>query len=256
MNRLHQHRFVAFVALSGIAIGSGIAISAYGAAAPSTQPRAVISNPTTTTAITPPGLLPSAAAPAVANGPPTPRIIVIDRNYILQRSSAGQDMVNQVQNLTKAAETEFKTQETQLATEAQQLQQKVAIMAADAREKAEKEFTEKQQAFQGRVAQRQAEIQAGFNKAAHQLEVALEPILKQIMTERGANLVFDRSAVILSTVDIDVTPVAVQRLDKALPHVKVELTPVPATPGAAPPALAAAPKPAAPAIVPAAAPKK
>jgi hypothetical protein len=62
--------------------------------------------------------------------------------------------------------------------------------------------------------------------------------------------------VILSTVDIDVTPVAVQRLDKALPHVKVELTPVPATPGAAPPALAAAPKPAAPAIVPAAAPKK
>ena len=52
------------------------------------------------------------------------------------------------------------------------------------------------------------------------------------MVERGANMVVDRSAIILSTVDIDVTPVAVQRLDKALPHVKVDLTPVPA--GAAP----------------------
>ena len=257
MNMLREHRLAAVIALFGIAIGSGLPISAYGAAATSTQPKAVISNPTTTTAISPPGLLPQAAPPAAVNGPPAPRIIVIDRNFILQRSSAGQDMLNQAQNLSKVAETEFKTQETQLATEAQQLQQKLAIMAPDVRDKTEKDFIEKQQAFQGRVAQRQAEIQAGFNKAAHQLEVALEPILKQIMVERGANMVVDRSAVILSTVDVDVTPVAVQRLDKTLPHVKVELTAAPAAAGAAPPAIAAAPKgPTAPGIVPAAAPKK
>jgi len=76
-----------------------------------------------------------------------------------------------------------------------------------------------------------------------------------LMTERGANMVFDRASVILSTVDVDVTPVAVQRLDKALPHVKVELTAVPAgtvIPGAPAP-VAAAPRPAAaPALAPAA----
>jgi len=82
------------------------------------------------------------------------------------------------------------------------------------------------------------------------IEVALEPILKSLMAERGANMVFDRGSVILSTVDVDVTPVAVQRLDKALPHVKVELT---AVPGAAPPPpVAAAARPPAPAVVPAA----
>jgi outer membrane protein len=254
MKMLHKHQFAAVVALSGIAIASGLTISAYGAAT-TTQPRAVISNPSAVVAN------PTTAAPAPAavpaNGLPQPRIVVIDRNFILQRSSAGQDMLNQAQNLSKAAETEFKTQETQLATEATQLQQQLAILAPDVRDQKEKDFTTKQQAFQGRVAQRQAEIQAGFNKAAHQLEVALEPILKQIMVERGANMVVDRSAVILSTVDIDVTPVAVQRLDKTLPHVKVELTAVPAGAAPAPPGLAAAPKgPAAPAIVPAAAPKK
>ena len=143
-------------------------------------------------------------------------------------------MLAQAQNFSKQAETQFKTEETQLTNEAGQLQQQLAILSPEVRDQKEKEFTAKQQAFQARVAQRQAEIQAGFNKAARQLEVALEPILKALMVERGANMVLDRQSVILSTVDIDVTPLAVQRLDKALPHVKVELTAVPAGAAAAP----------------------
>ena len=179
-----------------------------------------------------------APAPAVAAAAPpgpgaaAPRIIVIDRQFILARSSAGQEMMTQAQNLSKQSETEFKAQEQLLVTEAGQLQQQLAIMAPDVRDQKEKEFTTKQQAFQARVSQRQAEIQAGLGKAGHVIEVALEPILKALMAERGANMVFDRGSVILSTADVDVTPVAVQRLDKALPHVKVELT---AVPGAVPP---------------------
>jgi Skp family chaperone for outer membrane proteins len=194
---------------------------------------------------------PAAAAATAAAAAAAPRIIVIDRQFILQRSAAGQEMLAQAQNLSKQAETQFKTEEGQLAAEAGQLQQQLAIMAPDVRDQKEKEFTTKQQAFQNRVAQRQAEIQAGFNKAARVVEVALEPILKTLMTERGANMVFDRGSVILSTVDVDVTPVAVQRLDKALPHVKVELTAVPAGTVPAPPPAAARP-PAAPALAPAA----
>jgi len=174
-----------------------------------------------------------AAAPAAGQAGTVPRIVVIDRNFILQRSSAGQEMITQAQNLSKQAETQFKTEEQALATEAGQLQQQLAIMAPDVRDQKEKDFTAKQQAFQGRVQQRQAEIQAGFNKAARQLEVALEPILKAVMLERGANMVLDRASVILSSVDVDITPVAVQRLDKALPHVKVELTAAPAATAAA-----------------------
>jgi outer membrane protein len=206
------------------------AIIANPPAAPA-APTAIISNPQGAPAA------PSAAAPASANSPLQPRIIVIDRNYILQTSSAGKDMLAQAQNFSKQAETQFKTEETQLTNEAGQIQQQLAILSPEVRDQKEKEFTIKQQAFQTRVTQRQAEIQAGFNKAARQIEVALEPILKAIMVERGANMVLDRQSVILSAVDIDITPVAVQRLDKALPHVKVELTPVPAgaTAAAGPP---------------------
>jgi outer membrane protein len=193
---------------------------------------------------------PAAAAPAgaaAASGVQAPRIIVIDRQQLLQRSAAGKDIFTQTQTLSKQLETQLRTEEGQLQTEATQLQQQMAIMAADVRAQKEKDFTAKQQAFQTKVQQRQAQIQASFNQAARQVEVALDPILQAIMKERGANMVLDRSAVIVATTDVDVTPVALQRLDRALPKVKVDLAPLPAA-GAAPAApTAAAGKAAAPA---------
>jgi Skp family chaperone for outer membrane proteins len=262
MSKRHQFRVAATVGAVTLAFlvagsQSGPADAQAAPAPAATAPGVVVARP--------PAAAPTAAAPAaLAAAPPAgtgltvpngggaiPRVIVIDRNFILQRSSAGQEMLAQAQNLSKVAETEFKTQEVALTTEAGQLQQQLAIMAPDVRDQKEKDFTTKQQAFQARVSQRQAEIQAGFNKTARQLEVALEPILKAIMAERGANMVLDRTSVILSSVDVDVTPVAVQRLDKALPHVKVELTAVPAA------AAAAAPRPTtAPVLAPAAPVKK
>ena len=59
------------------------------------------------------------------------------------------------------------------------------------------------------------------------MENALGPILKGIMLERGANMLLDRNAVILSTVDVDVTQTAIQRLNQKMPTVKVNLTPLP-----------------------------
>jgi Skp family chaperone for outer membrane proteins len=168
----------------------------------------------------------STAPAAAENGAAVPRVIVIDRNFIMQRSAAGKDMLAQTQSLSKAAEAQFKKEEEALTTEASQLQQQMAILAVDVRAQKEKDFVAKQQAFQARVQSRQAEIQAGFNKAARQLEMALEPILQAIMRERGANMVLDRQSVIIATADIDITPTAVQRLDKVLPKVKVELTSV------------------------------
>ncbi len=43
------------------------------------------------------------------------------------------------------------------------------------------------------------------------------------MAERGANLLFDRSVVVLGTIDVDVTALAIDRLNKKLDKVKVSL---------------------------------
>jgi outer membrane protein len=178
------------------------------------------------------------------------RIIVIDRSLIMQRSAAGKELAAQLQNLSKQAETEFRGQQTQLQTEAAQIQQQMAILAADARDQKEKEFSAKEQALQTRVAQRQADLQATIFKAEQQISAALEPIVVALMKERQATVVLDRAAVLLASGELEVTQAAMERLDKAMPHIKVDLVsappvagPTPA-PAAAPPAAAA--KPAAP----------
>lgn len=169
------------------------------------------------------------AAPAQPHGAtsaaalPAPRIIVVDRQAILRVSKVGQDIVRQVNAYTQSAETEFRAENEALQKEGQALQQQVAILSPDVRAQKVHAFEQKQAAFRQKVETRQSQIQGGVLKARQQVEQALAPILQGVMQERGANLLLDRSAVVLGMVDVDVTALTIQRLDQKLPTVKVQL---------------------------------
>ncbi len=172
--------------------------------------------------------VPEEPAAAQEAATPAPRIIVIDRNVILRLSSAGQAMTGSMGTLSEQADNEFQSQAEQLQQEAQALQQQLAVLAPDARQQRQEEFFTKQQALQDRIQRRQQRIQGGLAIAGQQLDQALQPILQDIMRERGANMVLDRSAVIFSAIDIDVTATAIERLDEALPTLTVRLADPPA----------------------------
>ena len=166
------------------------------------------------------------AAPATA-GVPAPKILVIDRNAILRASKVGEDIVRQVNGYTQGAESQFRAEGNALQSEGRALQQQVAILAPDVKAKKIRDFQAKQAAFQRKVESRQGLIQGGVFKARQQVETALGPILQGIMQERGANLLLDRSSIVLGTVNIDITSLAVQRLDQKMPTVKVDLVALP-----------------------------
>src|ERR1700740_2342710 len=163
-----------------------------------------------------------AVAPATAQnapakpaaGTPAPVILVIDRSAILRASKVGQSIVQQVNGYTQSAEKEFKGQAESLRSQEQQLQQQIAILAPDVKKKKIAAFQAQQQAFQQKVQQRQAQIQGGVMQARQQVEQALGPILQGLMAERHANLLFDRQAIVLGTVNIDITGAAVERLNQ------------------------------------------
>src|SRR4051812_32163252 len=172
---------------------------------------------------------PGAPKPPPGGGAvPAPKILVIDRNAILRASRVGQDIVRQVTGYTRSAESEFRAQGEALRKEGRALQQQVAILAPDVKAKKIRDFQAKQAAFQRKVEAREGLIQGGIYKARQQMEQSLGPILQGIMQERGANLLFDRNAIVLGTVNVDITSVAIQRLDQKLPSVKVQLTALPA----------------------------
>ena len=166
-------------------------------------------------------------------GTPMPKILVIDRAAILRGSVVGQNIMKQVQGLTIAAENGLKAKDAALRKEGQALQQQLAILAPGVKAAKIKAFEAKQAGLQGDVQKQQSLIQGGVLIARQQVERALGPILQKIMQERGANLLLDRNAVVLGTVDVDVTGLAITRLNQSLPNVKVTLAPLP--PGVAPP---------------------
>lgn len=156
------------------------------------------------------------------------RILVIDRSAVLRGSKVGQDIVKQVNTYTQQAENDLKSQGNALRQQAEGLKTQLAILSADVKKKKMAEFESRQRNLQQLAQKKQALIQGGFFKARQAIESALGPILQGIMVERGATLLLDRNAVLMGTDNsVDITGVAIQRLNQKLPTVKVELTPLP-----------------------------
>lgn len=174
----------------------------------------------------------SAAAQAQDATPPTtntpaPKILVIDRGAILRGSKVGEDIAKQVKAYTQTAEKEFKGESDRLKADGQKLQQQIAILSPAVKKQRIAAFERRQQAFQKKVQERQDEIQRGVMQARQKVEQALGPILQGIMSERGGNLLLDRSVIVLGTIDVDVTALAIDRLNKKISSVKVSLVKAP-----------------------------
>jgi len=182
-------------------------------------------------------LLAAMTAPVLAANPPPPpqpHILLIDRQAILRVSKVGQDVAKQVQSYADKAKADIAGQQKALQNEAQQLQQQVAILAADAKQKKVQAFEAKQQGMQAAAQKREAEIQGGFMNAQATIAKTLEPILQNIMKQRGANMILDKNAVVYASPDavkaFDITEMAIVQLNQKLPSLKVSLAAPPAAP--------------------------
>jgi outer membrane protein len=187
---------------------------------------------------------PRPAAPAAPAAPatkaPPATILFLDRATVLRQSAAGKDMATQVEAMVKKMEADFAPENKKLQADVQALQSQAAVLAPDVRQAKIKELEQRRQAFQKKVQDRQASIQAGLAQARQKVEAALGPILTAMMNERGANLLLDRGLVVLGATDLDVTASVIGRLNKSLPKVVVSLAAPPARP-ATPPARPAPP---------------
>ncbi len=168
----------------------------------------------------------------VAAGAPVgraPAILVVDRGAIVRTSAAGKDLIRQIDEFGKAMEAKYGEEEKKLRADAQELQEQAGVLSPEARQKKEKELRDRGEALQRKVQEEQAEIQNGINIARTEIEKALGPILNTLFSERGATIMLDRGAIVLGSVDIDVTGEVIKRLDQALPSVTV--TPTKPEPG-------------------------
>ena len=173
-------------------------------------------------------LVVATSVPALAANPPPPppqKILLIDRQAILRFSKVGQDVARQIETMGNQAKGEIAGQQKALQAEAQQIQQQIAILAADAKAKKVQAFEAKQAGMQAAAQRKEQAIQGGFMTAQQTIAKALEPILQNLMQQRGANMILDKNALVYASPQavqaFDITQPAIDQLNQKLPSLKV-----------------------------------
>ena len=176
-----------------------------------------------------PGLAMAANTPPpppqnAAGALPAPKVLVINRQAILQSSKVGQDIARQVQAYAAQAKADMDAQGKALQTEGQALQQQIAILAPDVKQKKIDAFQAKEAGLQTQAQRREAQIQGGLMAAQTAVENVLGPILQGIMAQRGANLILDKNAVVFANSGaFDITQTAIDQLNQKMSSLKVTL---------------------------------
>ena len=161
-------------------------------------------------------------------GPVIPGVCVYYNARLLAQSTAGQAVNTRMQQLAQEVQGELAPYATAIQNEATALQSSGASLpAAEAQQRQQalrQRATEAQQLEQTR----EAELRYTLQQQRGAISQAVEPILVAIYQERGCGLLLDRESVFMMNPAMDVTDLAIQRLNVALPTLTFNRLPIPA----------------------------
>jgi Skp family chaperone for outer membrane proteins len=156
---------------------------------------------------------PATTAPVVTAGP----VLTLDQDRLFSESAFGKASLDRERAATQALDAENKQIEAALITEEQDLTTRRATLPAD-------EFAALATAFDVKVERIRAEQDAKFRNLSQGREEdrkaflrAIVPVLGDLMGEKRAVVILEKSTVILSLNAIDVTDEAIARVNAVLP---------------------------------------
>lgn len=159
-------------------------------------------------------------APAQAQVAPA-RPLFLNLELVFTQSAVGKDIRGQLEAML----LEISTREEKAIADLEARQQ--ALMAQQNRPQAEleKEWDNLQAERKGQASLFQLErttIQGASADARREVNGILNEVMREILRERGANMVLSVQSVLVGGVDYDITPEVIARLDKRLPALKVK----------------------------------
>ncbi len=177
-------------------------------------------------------LVSSAATPALAQAVEGAKIIVLDQKQVFEQSAAGQDGSKKLKPLLDAIEAKVKGYQDGFQKEKEGLDQARAKAVFSEQDYAKKldDLQRRANNANDEITQKKNDFQRSNQYIIYQINVAMQPIMQEIMTARSANVVMERGAVLLAAPALDVTATAIQKLNAKLPSVSI----TPPTQAAAP----------------------
>jgi len=206
----------------------------------------------------PPAPAPPTPAPPPPAQPPPPApaplptaqnltIMVVDVQALLQNSKAAKMVRSQIEQKRGEYTKEISHQEEVLRAERDALQRQQASLSPESLNQKGRDFQQKVNDLERNVQGKRQALEKSNGDAIQKIQEEMLKIIADIAKQRKANLVFQRTDLVLFDQAFDVTDEVLQRLDEQMPTLTVNfVAPVPPSASAspsAPPSGPAAPNP-------------
>lgn len=163
------------------------------------------------------------APPAMAaSEPPSPSIVIIDMQKILRESTAANELQDRIEGQRRAYQEELRKREEELRESEQRLVRERSNLQPEAFAKRRQELEQTVSAAQRDIQQNRQRLDRAFSEGMRHVQVEIIRIADQIADERGANLVLEKSTVLLSHPDYEITDETLRRLNERLPRLDPE----------------------------------
>jgi len=163
-------------------------------------------------------------------------VMIIDEGRILTDSKAGKDLFTKLKNIETQINNELKVprdaleaDRTSLATQVDGKTREAIVADAGLVAKIEA-FQIKANDFAQKRSILSQEYAATEQKAFVDFNTALEPVLLEVVKEKGAQVVLSKSQAVFSADTVDATPAIVSKLDVRTPSITVVRQRAPAAP--------------------------
>jgi Skp family chaperone for outer membrane proteins len=164
------------------------------------------------------------ALAAAAHADIKPAIIaVVDLSEIVNQSLAGKGINAQLQSERESFQSETKGEREKLQAAEQELNRQRTILSKDAFTKRANELQQQNDEFQRTLNARGKVVEKALNEAMNTLQDAVLNIVAEVALEQQATMVVDKKFVIIADKSTDITATVLDRLNKKLPKVAVNI---------------------------------
>jgi len=180
---------------------------------------------------------PAPAQPAAAPAATSPQltVVVVDVQKLLQESKAAKMVRQQIEAKRAEYAKEISHQEDELRKERDTLQRQQASLSQEALNAKGREFQGKVNDLDRTVQSKRQALEKSNADALEKIQQSMLKIITGIAKDRKANLVLQRSELVLFDQQFDVTDQVLQKLDEEMPTMTVTFVePAPVTPTPAP----------------------
>jgi Skp family chaperone for outer membrane proteins len=178
---------------------------------------------------------PAPAAAPVNLGPAMPGVCIYSSERAIGTSDVGKAVGARMEALQKTVEAELQSEGTAIETERKSLEASAATLAKADLEKRALALRQRMEAFQTKAQLRSQELDVTERQQLGKILENLNPLVQATYAEKGCGLLLNREVVMLANPAMDITDIAVTKLNakiKTLAFDRVRLDQKPAAPAA------------------------